>query len=217
MYNAQDWHQASISGLGTKRFIFARETGGQSQFLREMLPIGMPWCWWRACMELGRLLVNGIREFLDRWSHMTTWVTRQSTMQNDVHEMGRIRLHYVWFVRWWHDICIDITDSVKLNKRFMKEYFQDFENTGGDFITSFLGLEVEQDKEKYWCCVFDYISSITWGWFDLLHLRKSQHQYFPQIALSANISSMQHAGPSITTWNPRIIRDSSDKPQPRRV
>ncbi len=31
-------------------------------------------------------------------------------------------------------------------KKFMKQYSKDFEHTGGDFMTSFLGLEVEQDK-----------------------------------------------------------------------
>jgi hypothetical protein len=31
-------------------------------------------------------------------------------------------------------------------KKFMKEYSKDFEYTGGDFMTSFLGLEVERDK-----------------------------------------------------------------------
>jgi hypothetical protein len=36
--------------------------------------------------------------------------------------------------------------SKKMTKKFMKEYSKDFEHTWGDFMTSFLGLEVEQDK-----------------------------------------------------------------------
>ena len=36
----------------------------------------------------------------------------------------------------------------KMSKKFWKEYSKDFEYTRGDFMTSFLGLEVEQDKEK---------------------------------------------------------------------
>ncbi len=34
----------------------------------------------------------------------------------------------------------------KMIKKFMKEYSKDFEYTGGDFMASFWGLEVEQDK-----------------------------------------------------------------------
>ncbi len=34
----------------------------------------------------------------------------------------------------------------KMIKKFMKEYSKDFEYTRGDFMTSFLGLEVVQDK-----------------------------------------------------------------------
>jgi hypothetical protein len=37
-------------------------------------------------------------------------------------------------------------------------------------------------------------SSIT-QWRFNLHPKKTQHPWFPQIGLSANISSMQHAGP----------------------
>ncbi len=36
--------------------------------------------------------------------------------------------------------------SQEMIKKFMKEYSKDFEYTGGDFMTSFLGLEIAQDK-----------------------------------------------------------------------
>ncbi len=47
-------------------------------------------------------------------------------------------------------MCVDdmahASTSQKMIKKFMKEYSKDFVYTGGDFMTSFLGLEVEQDK-----------------------------------------------------------------------
>jgi hypothetical protein len=49
-----------------------------------------------------------------------------------------------------HGLFVDdmahASTSQKMIKKFMKEYSKDFEYTGGDFMTLFLGLEVEQDK-----------------------------------------------------------------------
>ncbi len=49
-----------------------------------------------------------------------------------------------------HGLFVDdmahASTSQKMIKKFMKEYSKNFEYTGGDFMTSFLGLEVEQDK-----------------------------------------------------------------------
>ena len=62
------------------------------------------------------------------------------------------------FMKWeesdfiMHGLFVDdmahASTSQKMIKKFMKEYSKDFECTGGasDFMTSFLGLEVEQDK-----------------------------------------------------------------------
>jgi len=60
------------------------------------------------------------------------------------------------FMKWegsdfiMHGLFVDdmahASTSQKMIKRFMKEYSKDFEYTGGDFMTSFLGLEVEQEQ-----------------------------------------------------------------------
>ena len=51
-----------------------------------------------------------------------------------------------------HGLFVDdmahASTSQKMIKKFVKEYSKDFEYTRGDFMTSFLGLEDEQDKEK---------------------------------------------------------------------
>ncbi len=48
-----------------------------------------------------------------------------------------------------------------------------------------------------------------------MHLKKAQDRRFPQVGMSSDISSMQHAGPSSSTQNPRINSDCSDRQQPR--
>ncbi len=49
-----------------------------------------------------------------------------------------------------HGLFVDdmahASTSQKMIKKFMKECSKDFEYTGGDFMTLFLGLEVLQDK-----------------------------------------------------------------------
>jgi hypothetical protein len=49
-----------------------------------------------------------------------------------------------------HGLFVDdmahASTSQKMIKKFVKEYSKDFEYTGGNFMTSFLGLEVEQDN-----------------------------------------------------------------------
>ncbi len=42
----------------------------------------------------------------------------------------------------------------------MKEYSQDFEYTWGDFMTSFLGLEVEQNKGQIWLHLDTYVNEM---------------------------------------------------------
>ncbi len=42
----------------------------------------------------------------------------------------------------------------------MKEYSKDFEYTGGDFMTRFLGLEVEQDKGQIWLHLDTYVNKM---------------------------------------------------------
>ncbi len=49
-----------------------------------------------------------------------------------------------------HGLFVDdmahVSTPQKMIKKFMKEYSKDSEYTGGDFMTSFLGLEVKQEK-----------------------------------------------------------------------
>jgi hypothetical protein len=52
--------------------------------------------------------------------------------------------------------------------------------------------------------------------FDLHH-KNTQVWRFPPICLCFNVSSIQHAGPSIFTLNPRTNSDWSDKQQPREL
>jgi hypothetical protein len=50
--------------------------------------------------------------------------------------------------------------SQKMIKKFMKEYSKDFEYIGGDFMTSFLGLEVEQDKGQIRLHLDNYVNEM---------------------------------------------------------
>ncbi len=45
--------------------------------------------------------------------------------------------------------------SQKMIKKFLKEYSKDIEYIGGDFMTSFFGLEVEQDRSD---CILTHMS-----------------------------------------------------------
>jgi hypothetical protein len=74
------------------------------------------------------------------------------------------------FMKWegsdfiMHGLFVDdmahASTSQKMIKKFMKEYSKDFEYTAGDFMTSFLGLEVEQDKGQFRLHLNTYVNEI---------------------------------------------------------
>ncbi len=72
------------------------------------------------------------------------------------HDYMAVNNEKTMFMKWKgsdfivHGLFVDdmanaSTSQIRI-KKFMKEYSKDFEYTGGDFKTSFLGLEAEQDK-----------------------------------------------------------------------
>ncbi len=71
--------------------------------------------------------------------------------------MGRTRLHHTWTV---FDDMAHASTSQKMVKNFKKEYLKDFEYTRGDFMTSFLCLEVEQDKGQIRLHLDTYVNEI---------------------------------------------------------
>ncbi len=73
------------------------------------------------------------------------------------HDFMAVNNEKTMFMKWkgsdviMHGLFVDDASTPqKMIKKFMKmkEYSKDFEYTGGHFTTSFLGLEVEQDKEQ---------------------------------------------------------------------
>jgi hypothetical protein len=94
----------------------------------------------------------------------TMYGTRQAARQwhqricgwMESHDYMAVNNEKTMFMKWegsdfiMHGLFVDdmahVSTSQKMIKKFMKEYSRDFEYTGGDFMTSFLGLEVEQDQ-----------------------------------------------------------------------
>ncbi len=58
------------------------------------------------------------------------------------------------------DYMAHASTSQKMIKKFIEEYSKDFEYTRDDFMTSFLSLEVEQDKGQIRLHLDTYLKEI---------------------------------------------------------
>ncbi len=94
------------------------------------------------------------------------------------------------FMKWkgsnlnMHGLFVDdmahASTSQKMITRFMKQYSKDFECTRGDFMISFLGLEVKQDKGQI-----------------RLHLDTYVNEMFEESLYQARFETKEHANASL--------------------
>jgi hypothetical protein len=107
--------------------------------------------WWPEPVPQGHVLLlmksmYGTRQAACQWhQRISGWM--------ESHDFMPVNNEKTMFMKWegsnfiMHGLVVEemalASTSQKMIKKFMKEYSKDFEYTGGDFMTSFFGLEVE--------------------------------------------------------------------------
>ncbi len=130
----------------TKQAVLNGETGEEKIYIR-------PPDWWPQPVPQGHALL--LMKSMYRTRQARQWHQRISGWMES-HDYMAVNNEKIMYMKWegsafiMHGLFVDemahSSTSQKMNKKFMKEYSKDFEYNGVDFMTSFLGLEVEQDK-----------------------------------------------------------------------
>jgi hypothetical protein len=101
-----------------------------------------------------------------------------------------------------HGLFVDdmahASTSQKKIKKFMKQYLKDFEYTGlvtgGSFMTSFLGLEFEQDSKDRSDCISTHKSMKCWRSTKPISKRDLKPKKIPPSSRAKEAGNRQHGG-----------------------
>ncbi len=140
-------YECKLLKTDTKQAFLNGEIGDEKIYIR-------PLDWWPEPVPQGHALLlrksmYGTRQANRQWhQRISGWMGS--------HDCMAVNNEKTMFMKWegsdfiMHELFVDdmahASTSREMIKKFMKEYSKDFEYTGGDFMTSFLGLEVEQGK-----------------------------------------------------------------------